>query len=249
MRYPQSDPLYEQVSEMIEDQIIAGKLRVGDRLPTENDLATMYKVSRTVIREAMKVLIERGWIETRAGRGTLIIDNVARGVRSSFDVAIRMDPKSSSDHLIEVRQMIEPENAALAAVRASPEQIALMHQAIERMDQVVQEDQISVDQFLDADFSFHMTIAEATGNPFVLMIISPVVKLMREQQAFHVSQIRGGGQRSQANHRLIMKAIEQRDPEAARENMCRHILQVRADLEDAVNSSEALFSPNWIAEK
>jgi GntR family transcriptional repressor for pyruvate dehydrogenase complex len=249
MRYPQSDPLYEQVSEMIEDQIIAGKLRVGDRLPTENDLASMYRVSRTVIREAMKVLIERGWIETRAGRGALVIDNVARGVRSSFDVAIRMDPNSGSDHLIEVRQMIEPEIAAHAALRASAEQIALMRQAIEQMDQAVKEDPISVDQFLDADFSFHMTMAEATGNPFVLMIISPVVKLMREQQAYHVSQIRGGGGRSQANHRLIMRAIEQRDPAAARENMRKHILQVRKDIQGAANSSEALFSPNWIAEE
>ena len=81
---------------MVETQIIDGEYRVGDRLPTEFQLASEYKVSRTVIREAMKVLKEKGWIETRPGRGTIVIDNVARGVRSSFDVAMRMDPDCGS---------------------------------------------------------------------------------------------------------------------------------------------------------
>lgn len=215
---------------MIEAQIIAGEYRVGDRLPTENNLASTFRVSRTVIREAMKVLKEKGWIEARPGRGTLVIDNVARGVRTSFDVAVRMDPDSSSSHLIEIRQMIEPEIAALAAVRASDAQISRMRQAIEEMDQAVLENPIAIDRYLDADFNFHLIMAEATGNPLIPMITNSVVKLMREQQAM-VSRATGGAARSQTNHHLIMQAIVQRDPTAARTHMLAHILQVREDIQ------------------
>lgn len=221
---------------MIEAQIIAGDYRVGDRLPTENNLAAAFRVSRTVIREAMKVLKEKGWIEARPGRGTLVIDNVARGVRSSFDVAVRMDPDSSSSHLIEIRQMIEPEIAALAAVRASDAQISLMRRAIEEMDQAVLENPMAIDRYLDADFNFHLLMAEATGNPLIPMITNPVVKLMREQQAV-VSKATGGAARSQANHHLILQAIEQRDPTMARTHMLAHILQVREDIQKITNST------------
>ena len=248
MRYPQSIPLSEQVAEMVETQIIAGEFRIGDRLPTENNLSSIYKVSRTVIREAMKVLKEKGWIEIRPGRGTIVIDNVARGVRSSFDVAVRMNPDSGSNHLIEIRQMIEPEIAALAAVRASEEQIISMQQAITQMDRAAQEDPLNIDRFLDADFCFHIIIAESTGNPLVLLIINPVVKLMREQQAF-VSQIMEGLLHSQVNHHLIMEAIIQRDPIQAREYMRRHIMQVREDIQNTTHSVEAVFPPVWIAER
>lgn len=229
MRYPQSVSLSEQVTETIETQIIAGEYKIGDRLPTENNLAASFRVSRTVIREAMKVLKEKGWVETRPGRGTIVIDNVSRGVRSSFDVAVRMDPQSGSDHLIEIREMIEPEIAALAALRASEEHMSLMKQAIARMDQAVQEEPIDIDRFLDADFSFHIILAESTGNPLILMIVNPVVRLLREQQAF-VSQVADGVQHSQSNHRLVLEAVLQRDPSAARETMRRHIIQVREDI-------------------
>lgn len=240
MRYPQSIPLYEQVAGMIETQIIGGEFRVGDRLPTEYELASIYKVSRTVIREAMKVLKEKGWVETRSGRGTLVIDNVTRGVRSSFNVAVRMDPDSGWGHLIEIRQMIEPEIAALAAERATQEQIDQMRQAVERMDHAVRDNPVNVEEFLDADFSFHMILAESTGNSLVMMIIHPVVNLMREQQAFHVSQIKGGALRSQNNHHSIIDAIESHDPEAARANMNSHIAQVRQDILSVANSQQAI---------
>lgn len=241
MRYPQSIPLYEQVAGMIETQIIGGEFRVGDRLPTEYELASIYKVSRTVIREAMKVLKEKGWVETRSGRGTIVVDNVTRGVRSSFNVAVRMDPHSGWGHLIEIRRMIEPEIAALAAERATQEQIGQMRQAVERMDHAIRANPVNVEEFLDADFSFHMLLAESTGNPLVMMIIHPVVNLMREQQNFHVSQIQGGALRSQNNHHSIIDAIASRDPQAAHANMDSHIAQVREDILSVANSHEALL--------
>lgn len=72
-RLPRNKPLYEQVCELIETRIIEGDLRVGEKLPTENEMAEMYQVSRTVIREAIKALTEKGRIETRVAKGTFVV--------------------------------------------------------------------------------------------------------------------------------------------------------------------------------
>jgi len=222
-------PLYEQVVELVEARIIDGEFRIGDRLPTENELAAIYMVSRTVIREAMKILKEKGWVETRVGKGTFVVHNMAKSVQSSFDVAIRMKPEDRFSHLIEVRLILEPEIASLAAVRAGADETARIQQAVYQMDQAIAEGD-DIDEFLKGDFAFHMALAESTGNPLIRMIIDPVVSLMREFQEYHLSNTKGGKQRSQHNHKLVMEAIKLHDPNAARLRMYEHILQVRADV-------------------
>jgi DNA-binding FadR family transcriptional regulator len=231
LRLPQNRPLYEQVCELIESRIIEGDLRVGDKLPTENEMAELYQVSRTVIREAMKALKEKGWIETRVAKGTFVVDNVAKKVRASFDAVVRMDPGHGFSHLIEVREILEPEVAALVASRADPAQTARIRQAVDQMDRAL-ENQDDIEAFLNADFTFHMLLAESTGNPLIPIIISPVVKLMRDLQTYYLSRVEGGMQRSQVNHQMIMQAIENRDAAAARQYMKEHIHQVRTDVEE-----------------
>jgi GntR family transcriptional regulator, transcriptional repressor for pyruvate dehydrogenase complex len=227
----QKKPLYEQVIDLIEAQIISGEIRVGDQLPTENDLAAYYQVSRTVIREAMKALKEKGWIETHVGKGTFVIDNVARGIDSSFDLALRMDSGSSFGYLIEVREILEPEIAALAALRANDEQLAKIRSSVEMMEQGLENKEYKM--FLQGDLDFHVSLAEATGNPLVLMILNRVVTLMRAQQEYHVYHEPSGGKKSQQNHQLIMEALEKRDPKASRICMREHIRQVRTDVDKA----------------
>lgn len=229
-QFPQSKPLYEQVVELIEARIISGEYRLGDQLPTEFEMAAQYRVSRTVIREAMKTLKERGWVDTRVGKGTFLVDNVSRGVGASFDVIVRMNPDQGFEHLIEVRELIEPGIAALAAVRASDQQIQAMRAAVEKMENAI-EQASAIDDFLTGDYTFHTLLAQSTGNPLVPSILEPVVTLMRDQQKYHLYRVKGGSVKSQSNHRLIMEAIENRDPEAARQHMLDHIRQVRADVQ------------------
>lgn len=236
LQIPQSKPLYEQVVELLEARIMEGDFRVGDKLPTENELAAMYMVSRTVVREAIKALRAKGWVETHAGKGTFIVGNITRGVNDSFDVAVRMSPDGGWGHLIEVRQILEPEIAALAAMRASEEQLEKMQQAVEQMDRALAKESQDVLEFLEGDFTFHMTMAEATGNPLMLMILNPVVKLMRDLQRYHLSQVEGGGKRSQQNHKLVMEAVQSRNPEKARQCMRMHLQQVREDVESSNES-------------
>lgn len=229
-QFPQSKPLYEQVVELIEARIINGEYRLGDQLPTEFELAAQYRVSRTVIREAMKTLKERGWVDTRVGKGTFVIDNVSRGVGASFDVIVRRNPDLGFEHLIEVRELLEPGIAALAAERASAEQIQAMRQAVEQMEHAAN-NTADMDDFLAGDYTFHALMAQATGNPLVPSILQPVVTLMRDQQKYHLYRVKGGYLKSQSHHRQIMDAIEAHDSEAARQAMLGHIRQVSADVQ------------------
>jgi DNA-binding FadR family transcriptional regulator len=233
---PQNTPLYEKLVKILETKIIDGYIQIGDKLPTENELAETYKVSRTVIREAMKALKERGWVETRVAKGTFVTDKLAKGVGDSFDVVVRMNPENGFDHLIEVREMIEPEIAALAAMRVTDEQIQKLQAEIDLME-AADNNPDGIEKFSNADYNFHIILAETTGNPLILMILNPVVKLMRVQQRYHVYRVEGGLQKSQQNHRLIMAAIKSHDPDAARRYMRQHIHQVRKDVESQTDSS------------
>lgn len=229
-RLPQNKPLYEQVCELIETRIIEGDLSVGDKLPTENEMAEMYQVSRTVIREAMKVLKEKGRIETRVAKGTFVVDNVAKKVRASFNAVVRKEEGGGFNHLIEVREILEPEVAALGASRADNSQRDRLRKAVDQMDRAL-EGQNNMEEFLNADLAFHMLLAESTGNPLIPMIISPIVELMRDQQVYYASNVKDGTHRSQINHKLIMAAIESHDTNAARRHMRGHIHQVRSIVE------------------
>lgn len=234
--YPQLKPLYEQVLEILETKITAGDFHVGDRLPTENELSSIYRVSRTVIREAIKVLKEKGLVETRVAKGTFVVASVSKGIGSSFDDAVKLNPNGGFKHLIEVRLILEPEMAHLAAIRASDGDIAKMQQAIVEMDEAIQKN--DVNDYLKSDYAFHMAMAETTGNPLISIIIAPVVNLMRDQQYYHLSHVVDGNKRSQHNHIRIMEGISQHDSIAARNAMYQHILQVQSDMEERLALSD-----------
>ena len=231
LQLPQNKPLSEQVCDLIENEIVNGNFSVGDKLPTENELAEMYKVSRTVIREATKILKEKGRLESFVGKGTFVIDKTERGIGSSLSAIVRMNPENSFGYLIEIREILEPEMAALAAVKATDQQIAMMEKAIQQMDQYMDDD-APKEVFLDADSAFHSLLAEATGNPLISTLIKPLGELMRDQQQFMAFKVVGGPKKSQKYHKQIFEAIKNHDADTARAQMRDHIHQVYLDIKD-----------------
>src|SRR2546426_9746 len=130
----QSSKVFEKIAEQIEKRILGGELRSGDRLPTERELSEQFHVSRTAVREAMKTLAQRGLVDMRPGRGTIVIDGTSQAMRHSMGLMMKVGQAGSSESLVEVREIIEPEIAALAAVRATDEQITAMREAVKVMD-------------------------------------------------------------------------------------------------------------------
>src|ERR1700676_2039587 len=100
----QSARVFEQVAMQIETRILQGELRSGDRLPTERDLAEQFRVSRTAVREAMKILAQKGLVDMRPGRGTIVIDGAREAMENSIGLLMKMKSGEvgSADNLVEV---------------------------------------------------------------------------------------------------------------------------------------------------
>jgi GntR family transcriptional repressor for pyruvate dehydrogenase complex len=229
--------LYEQILQQIEDAILKGTLKPGDQLPAERELAQQFGVSRTAVREAVKALREKGLVEAYSGRGTFVTDGTSQAVRQSLDLMMKIGQPGGTTHLAEVRAILEPEIAALAAVRAEEEDIATMREAVAVMDR----SGLDGDAFIEADLDFHLSLAEAAANPLILSLIDSIVGLLREQR-MRVFKVDGGPERGQLHHKRILEAVERRDSEKAREAMRAHLQQVREDCPVETNEEQPTLS-------
>ena len=216
--------LYEQIVQQIEESVLNGSLKPGDQLPAERDLAQRLGVSRTAVREAVKTLREKGLVEAYSGRGTFVTDGTSQAARQSFDLMVKIGQQEGSPHLAELRLILEPGIAAMAAERAKDEDLTAMRDAVA----VMERSQKDPEAYIEADLDFHLALAEAVANPLILSLIDSIVGLLREQR-IKIFNVEGGPQRGQFHHKRILEAMERRDPEMARSAMRAHLEQVRQD--------------------
>lgn len=217
--------IYEQIAAQIEQLILSGELQSGDRLPTERELASQFGASRTAVREAMKQLEQKGLVEMHPGRGTRVIDGTSEAMRDSLGLMMRVGQAGSSVSLVELREILEPEIAALAASRAGEEHIAAMREAVRIMDEHLDD----AAAFIIADNGFHRALASGSRNTLILALVDSIVDMLSEQRK-QIFMIEGGPQRGQYHHKLILDAVVRHDSEAAREAMRAHLRQVREDV-------------------
>jgi len=220
----QTSRLYEQIVQQIEESVQKGTLKEGDQLPAERELAQQFGVSRTAVREAIKALHEKGLVDAFPGRGTFITAGKSNSMRQSLDLILKSGDADGATHLVEIREILEPQIAALAAVRADQQHLATLREAVAVMDNARHD----VDAYIEADLDFHLALAEAAANPFILSLIDSIVGMLREQRMriFHVD---GGPERGQIHHKSILAAMERHDARGAREAMQAHLRQVRED--------------------
>lgn len=218
--------LYQQMVAHIEGRIISGDLQPGDRLPNERDMAGQFGVSRTVVREAMKAMVRMGLVEVRHGSGSYVSHGTTDAFRDSMGLMLRMETGSDWRQLSEVRAILEPEIAALAAAHATAEHVLSLERAFERMDAA--RSQADPEGYVRADGLFHLTLAQAASNALLVRLLEPVMGLLQEQRRA-IFAVSGGPSRGQTHHRRILNAVRDRDPERAREAMRGHMRQVRTD--------------------
>jgi GntR family transcriptional regulator, transcriptional repressor for pyruvate dehydrogenase complex len=230
--------LYEQIVQQIEQSIVQGSLKPGDQLPAERDLAQRFGVSRTAVREAVKALREKGLVEAFSGRGTFITDGTSQAVRQSFDLMVKIGQPEGSTHLAEVRAILEPEIAALAASRIQESELATMREAVAVMDAAGNDP----DTYIEADLDFHLALAESAANPLILSLLDSIVGLLREQR-LRIFSVPGGPARGQIHHKRILDAVERRDAEEARRAMRAHLEQVRQDSQDPLAKRPPAIKP------
>jgi GntR family transcriptional regulator, transcriptional repressor for pyruvate dehydrogenase complex len=235
-----SSRLYEQIVQQVEESIRKGAMKPGDQLPPERELAQQFGVSRTAVREAVKALREKGHVEAYPGRGTFITDGTSHAIKQSLDRMIRIGQPEGSGFLAEVREILEPEIASLAAMRADAQDIAAMREPIAVMDEARKDS----DAFIEADLDFHLALAEAAANPLILSLIDSIVGLLREQR-MRIFLVEGGPDRGQYHHKRILESIEHHDPVGAREAMKAHLRQVREDSRNAPTANDSDLPRNF----
>jgi DNA-binding FadR family transcriptional regulator len=220
--------LHVHVVDALVPMIASGELAPGSLLPTEPEMSTRFGVSRSVVREALRVLGEKGLIEVRHGSGTRVttpdrwdpLDPLILG-------ALRgRGPSAAVLHdLLEARTIVECEVAALAAERADHDERAALNAAVETMRE-------SLDDppgFVLGDSAFHLTLLRAARNRVLERMTQPMHELLKYAQAL-TDAIPGVLTRALADHETIADAVMRRDAAGARTAMRTHLAQTQRDI-------------------
>ena len=213
------DCLVTRVVSAIESQIVHGRLAVGMRLPPERDLAESLGVSRPVVREAVRILVTMGLLETRHGIGTTVRAITRAEVVKPLNLLLRTGGQEVSiEHLHQVRSILEIENAGLAAETASEQDLEALRIACAAMQASISDPQ----QFVLNDGEFHRRLAQTTHNPLLMLLLDSIHDLMSEVRA-KVAEGARSLERVMPTHLRILECIAARDRRGARRAMREHL--------------------------
>jgi GntR family transcriptional repressor for pyruvate dehydrogenase complex len=231
--------VFENIIDYFKDLIFKGDLKPGDHLMSERALATMLGVSRTSLREALRVLELLGLFSIVQGKGIYVLQPDAKSLQTFIELIISMQPTVSLS-VSEARFMIECQAAQLACVRASAEEIAAIKTALKKMEDIP-EGQALPEMVSKADFDFHKEIINATHNSF-LMLLYDIIQLVLERSNFEKWQSAlAKSQKARAiilqEHRDICDAIEMREGEKAKELISHHCKLLEDSWRDLLRSS------------
>ncbi|MFV0426794.1 MAG: FadR/GntR family transcriptional regulator [Beutenbergiaceae bacterium] len=202
---------YEQVIARIEDQILDGRLRVGDRLPAEREFAHLLGVSRPSLRESLRVLEALGIVEVRLGGegGTFLSSKVSSGFVNVMKLQHAL-AYFSSDNIVEARLALEEWSCGEAARRRQSEDLADLSAILDDMERP----EIAVAEFNRLDTAFHIRIASATNNSLVAQLMDSLRLLIQRsmvERYSHLPDWRQTAKTVQHEHRDILAAINSQD--------------------------------------
>jgi GntR family transcriptional repressor for pyruvate dehydrogenase complex len=228
--------LVAQIADRIESMIVGRSLTVGHRLPSERALADSLAVSRPVIREATRVLAERGLVQVKPGSGAYISSPGAGAATASLSLFMKLQQnRQSFQDYCEVRESLEIDIAGLAAERADEQDIADLQRILTGMRKH-QNDGV---KFVRLDLEFHTRLAEATRNPLYHLLMIPIQEI---QHSFRLNSYKADKQAALHGglyyHTRILDCVKRHDATAAREEMRAHLQQARTLLENALSKAE-----------
>jgi DNA-binding FadR family transcriptional regulator len=214
-------PRYELVAEEILQLIGELLLRPGDRMPTEKELAARLGTSRTVVRDAVKILSATGRVSAQKGRGLYVADNESMlGARQwgGFFVPTNLDHIFM---LFEFRRVQETQASMLAAKRASPSELRVIEAAV----QTCRHGYTSGDnaEFDQGDDAFHLGVAAASHNFFLVSAVREARMLQRRASVIGLLGLGGHADAAVGEHEAIYRAIRDGDPEAAAQATSAHL--------------------------
>lgn len=222
--------LADVVAREIEQRMLEGRLKPGDRLPSERELSVQLGVSRASLREAIQKLAARGLLESRQGGGTFVTARLDTGFGNPWEEILRDHPAVHED-MLEFRHMLEGRAAECAALRATAADRERVRQCLERLEAALAGSDL--DAQVDTDLAFHQAIAEASHNVIVGHLTASLLRLMRDNLRRNLSelmQVQAAREQLLAQHRAVWRAIEKGDAAQALAAAANHIGYVRQHL-------------------
>lgn len=227
-----------QVADEIESAIINGKLQIGSKLPSENELCIQFGVSRTAIREALRTLSAKGLLSIEKGRGIFVKEITSQHVTDPLRTYLKT--KIGVDYILDIiiaRQIIEPEIARMAAKNRTEEDIIEIKKTIDEMKNFNGEPS----ELAKLDMNFHLSIAKSTQNNLLPLMLKPIFKLMPEIKSKIISDVPEARDSALIWHNKILKAIIKGDSDESYKLMKRH-LEIAKDHAELMMKVEGIIN-------
>ena len=214
--------LPEQIADKLREMIIQEEMKTGSKLPAEAELMEKFSVSRSTVREAVKILQTENIVDIRQGQGTFLC--AMPGLKQD-PLGLRFaDQQVLVKQLLQTRLLIEPGVAALAAQYREEKHLAEMKQLIDKMDNAY----LHGEDYTPYDAQFHSVIAECTGNDVIRRLL-PTIHESIQAGYHHTRRVEGSYQRASQCHLELYRAIREHDSERARQAAQRHMVQTMND--------------------
>jgi len=226
------------VANQLEQRILEGSLKPGDRLPAERTLALEFNVSRPTLREAIHKLVSKGFLVTRHGGGTVVTDRLEASFTEPWDDLLKSHP-TLQDDMLEFRRILEVQAAGLATQRATEADIQRIQASFEALEAAYESDDL--DACVAHDVTFHQAIAEASHNALIGHVTASLMRVMHDHVSNNLARLhRQPEQWSQIReqHRNIWRAIQQRRPQDSQLAAREHIDLVSQSMQEALRAQD-----------
>jgi GntR family transcriptional repressor for pyruvate dehydrogenase complex len=217
--------------EAIKRMILAGDLRAGEKLPPERELAAALGVSRNSLREAIRALALMKVLESRQGDGTYVTSLDPRSLIEPVSFLLSLDPNALA-HLFETRRILEAETAALAAARITDEELNQLRAGLDDMRAKAN----NREEFLQADMRMHQMITSAAKNPLLVQLMRSITALGLRSRMQTV-QARGITGPVIDDHGAILRALERRDSDGAKQAMLEHLARAERAMRELLSGN------------
>ena len=212
--------LYEEIVQQFHALIRQGMLKHGDRLPSERELSEQFKVSRSSVREAIRSLELQGLAVSRRGSGTFINTENLEAALDLVTANLNVGEAALQD-VFEMRHLMEPHIAALAAQRATTDEVDSMREILEEQQRQIDSGETGV----ESDTAFHFALASATHNSALIKVVSAIEDILQMSRDRSLQEP-GRPQRSLASHCQILDMVETGDVDGAQQAMDHHLTSV-----------------------
>lgn len=226
--------LSDSIANELEQRILEGSWKTGDRLPAERELSTQLGVSRASLREAIQKLVSRGLLSSRQGGGTYVTDRLDAGFLDPWGALLQKHASVRED-LLEFRELLEAKAAACAAERATAEDKARLQGCYQALDAAYRDG--TLEQRVAADLAFHQAVADASHNAIIGHLTSSLLHLLQDHLRLNVGelmQLPEACEQLRDQHREIWTVITRGDVPGAQHAAARHVGYVRTTLAETL---------------